>query len=173
MEQTPISGDQPADNTAAPAETTAEPNPLEVLQQEKKAIEDKLLRLLAETENFKRRKNEDLQRQIKLKEEDILQQFLPVLDNLEKAIADMPQDESYQGLRAGIQLTEKLFRSVLEKFGITRVQCLGEPFDPNFHQAIGHQPKEGAASGTVINEVMAGYRRKDVSVRPALVIVAA
>ena len=145
---------------------------IEQLKQEKKAAEDKLLRLLAETENFKRRKNEDVLRQMQKQEQDMLLQFLPVIDSLEKALADMPGDEAYKGLREGVTLTEKMFRGLLEKYGVSRIVTAGQSFDPALHQAIGQQAKDGAASGSILTEVMPGYKRKDAAIRPALVIVA-
>ena len=145
---------------------------IEKLQQEKKALEDKHMRHLAETENFKRRKAEDFQRQVKLKEEEILMQFLPVVDSFEKALVDMPASDEFKGLKEGILLTERMFRQILEKFDIKRIKSVGEVFDPNVHQAIGQEQREGVASGIILTEVMPGYVRGAVPIRPSLVIVA-
>ncbi len=142
------------------------------LQAENAQIKDKWLRMLAEHENFKRRKSEELPQLLERREENLLLQFLPVLDNLEKARQQLPDASDLQAFKSGLELTEKLFRQALEKFDVYRIDSLGTAFDPSKHQAIAQESRAGVQEGTVIQEVTPGYRRGQRALRAALVIVA-
>jgi molecular chaperone GrpE len=100
---------------------------------------------------------------------DILKKILPVLDDLERALQNRPADEAWVG---GIELIARKFQSVLEAEGVTRIEAQGQPFDPNFHEAISHEPNDEVESGHVIAVVQNGYMLGERILRPALVRVA-
>ena len=100
---------------------------------------------------------------------DILQKVLPVLDDLERALQNRPADEAWA---SGIELIARKFQSVLESEGVKRIEAEGQPFDPNFHEAISHEPNEDVPSEHVIAIVRNGYVIGERVIRPALVRVA-
>lgn len=100
---------------------------------------------------------------------DLIQKFLPVLDDLELALQNRPADDAWAG---GIELIARKFQSILEAEGVKRIEAEGQPFDPNFHEAISHEPNGDVPSGHVIAVVRNGYVLGERVVRPALVRVA-
>jgi molecular chaperone GrpE len=100
---------------------------------------------------------------------DILQKILPVLDDLERALQNRPADDAWAG---GIELIARKFQSVLESEGVKSIDAQGKPFDPNFHEAISHEPNGDVPSEHVIAVVRNGYTIGDRVIRPALVRVA-
>jgi molecular chaperone GrpE len=102
--------------------------------------------------------------------------MLTVKDNLERALAAFPEelrtDEKVKALIAGIEATGRELDNVFQRNGITRIEALGQPLDPNKHQAMIEVPSDEAEPGTIVQEMQAGYMIKDRLLRPALVGVA-
>jgi len=132
---------------------------------------DNYLRSQAEMENMKKRFQKDKQELIKYGNEALTKQLLPVADNLEKALDHSKDEKSLEALREGVDLTLKGLLDVLEKAGVEVVKSVGEPFDPNFHEAVSEQADESAAPGTVVKELQKGYLLNQRLIRPAMVIV--
>jgi len=132
---------------------------------------DNYLRSQAEMENMKKRFQKDKQELIKYGNETLTKQLLPVADNLEKALDHSKDEKSLEALREGVDLTLKGLLDVLEKAGVEVVKSVGEPFDPNFHEAVSEQADESAAPGTVVKELQKGYLLNQRLIRPAMVIV--
>jgi molecular chaperone GrpE len=132
---------------------------------------DNYLRSQAEMENMKKRFQKDKQELIKYGNETLTKQLLPVADNLEKALDHSKDEKSLEALREGVDLTLKGLLGVLEKAGVEVVKSVGEPFDPNFHEAVSEQADESAAPGTVVKELQKGYLLNQRLIRPAMVIV--
>lgn len=132
---------------------------------------DNYLRSQAEMENMKKRFQKDKQDLIKYGNETLTKQLLPVADNLEKALDHSKDEKSLEALREGVDLTLKGLLDVLEKAGVEVVKSVGEPFDPNFHEAVSEQEVENAAPGTVVRELQKGYLLNQRLIRPAMVIV--
>lgn len=174
---------KPEEATETPAEATESPErgnqpqvEIEALiqrleQAESQAAEhlDDLQRERAEFVNYKNRlaRNQEDDR-VRMKG-DILKKILPVLDDLERALANRPADEAWAG---GIELIARKFQSILELEGVTRIEAEGQPFDPNFHEAISHEPSDAVESGHVIAVAQNGYMLGERVIRPALVRVA-
>ena len=156
-----------APETAA-KETPAE-DPAEALRGELAAEKDRNMRLLADFDNFRRRvtreKNETYQRAT----EAAIAEFLPVLDNFDRAIAQAPA--AGDPFADGMRMVYGQFSDVLAKAGLTPIASMGEPFNPAIHEAIAYQPSPDAPEGHVIYEAKRGYRMGDRVVRPASVIV--
>jgi molecular chaperone GrpE len=120
--------------------------------------------------NYKSRVQRDQESMKSVMKSDIIKKFLPVLDDLERALQNRPSDSgSWIG---GIELIHKKLQSILESEGVTRIEAEGQLFDPNFHEAISHEPNETVESGHVIAVVQSGYMLGDHVIRPALVRVA-
>lgn len=171
-------GDGPAAGEVAPADKTAE---LEAkvagLEKEKKENWDRYLRAAADLENLRKRQKreaEDAKFEAKSK---VLKEMLPVVDNLERAIehaASQAGDEVAGNAKAiieGVQLVLRQFTTAFERLDVTPVEAMGQPFDPNLHEAISQQESDQPA-GTVVQVLQRGYKSGDRLLRPALVVVA-
>ncbi len=133
------------------------------------AEKEKYLRLCAEYDNFRKRsqkERESLYADIKA---DTLLKFLPVYDNLERALATPTADEAY---RKGVEMTMVQFNQTLEKLGITEIEALGKPFDPNVHNAVMHVEDESFGENEVVEVFQKGFRLNDKVIRFAMVKVA-
>jgi molecular chaperone GrpE len=135
-----------------------------------KDTHDRLLRTAAEFDNFRKRavkEKEDVQR---FGIERLLKDFLPVMDNLERALDHAEQHDSRQVIE-GVRLVQKLFENTLAKHGVVAFSALGKPFDPGLHEALMQQDSDEPA-GTVVSEMARGYKLNERLVRPAAVVVA-
>ena len=134
---------------------------------------DRALRAQAELENVRRRMARDVENAHKFALERFVSDLLPVKDSLELGLAaSAEKGASAAGIAEGIELTLRMFMQAMEKFGVKAVDPAGEPFDPQFHQAITMQESATAESGTVLTVVQKGYLLNERLVRPAMVIVA-
>jgi len=139
------------------------------LKEKLQETQDRLLRAAAEFENVRRRMARDREDLLKSANERLLKDFLPVVDNLERALAT-PGEEG--PLREGVKLVLKLFADTLERNGVKAVSALGQPFDPNLHEAIGQQESAEVPENHVMTEYAKGYLLNDRLVRAATVVVA-
>jgi molecular chaperone GrpE len=137
------------------------------------AAEERYVRLYAEFENYKKRtgrENEDFRRYAN---EAVLKELLPVLDNLERAVAHTREaEQGIEKLLEGVELIVKQFGEVLAKFGVSPIPALGKPFDPAVHQAVSQQETADAPEGSVLSELQRGYFYRERVLRPAMVVVA-
>jgi molecular chaperone GrpE len=130
---------------------------------------DSWLRSQAEFQNYRKRLERDHEMMYLSMKGDILKKVLPVLDDLERALQNRAADDSWAN---GIELVVRKFQSILDSEGLKKIDALGKEFDPNFHEAISHEPANGAQSGYVIGVVQNGYMLGERVIRPALVRVA-
>ncbi|MBP1712332.1 MAG: Protein grpE [Deltaproteobacteria bacterium] len=131
---------------------------------------DKWIRLQAEFENYKKRIQREKSDQMKFGNEALLRAFLPVLDNLERAIGHGKETREAAPLLAGVEITLKQFLNTLEQFGVKPILAVGEVFDPEKHEAIS-QMESDLESNRVVSEVQKGYVFHERLLRPAKVIV--
>jgi len=130
------------------------------------------LRARAEQENLKRRHTAELEKAHKFALDGFVRELLQVRDSLELGYAAaMDQATDVDKLREGTELTLKLLRDVMDKFGVTTLDPLDQPFDPAFHQAISTQPRSDVPPNTVVAVVQKGYSLNGRLMRPALVLV--
>jgi molecular chaperone GrpE len=127
-------------------------------------------RAVAEFQNYRKRMERDREADRASMRGDIIKKFLPVLDDLERALKNRPSDSG--PWIGGIELIHKKLQSILEAEGLKRIEAEGQMFDPNFHEAISHEPADGVESGHVIAIVQNGYTLGERVIRPALVRVA-
>lgn len=133
---------------------------------------DKLLRANAEMDNLRRRTERDLENAHKYALERFAQELLAVRDSLEMGVAAAEQEEaSVEKIKEGTELTLRMLESAMDKFNIQAIDPLGEPFDPERHQAMSMVESPDKAPNTVINVMQKGYLLNDRLIRPAMVIV--
>ena len=145
---------------------------LEEAEQKANDYYDKLLRVSAEFENYKKRTAREMQEVVKYANEKLIKELLTVVDNLERAIdsASGHYDEN-DPLIQGVHLTLNETLKMLERHQVKPVTSLGEPFDPTFHQAMMQEEVEDRPPNTVVKELQKGYLIHDRLLRPALVAV--
>ena len=162
------------DETPDMPETTPEIDYAEELLARDKDIadlKDRLLRQAAETENTRRRLERDKADTAAYAMTGFARDLLAVADNLRRAVAALPA-EGFDGVRAGIEATERELTAIFGRHGIARVETEGQKLDPNRHQAMLEVEAEGVDPGSIVAELQAGYVIKDRLLRPALVSVA-
>ena len=135
---------------------------------------DRLLRVTADFDNYKKRATREKQDAIKFANESLLQKLVPVLDAFDMALAaaqTMPPD-AVQALQAGVTMVHQQLKNALTEAGLEEVSALGQPFDPNLHEAVSQQETADAPEGQVVQQLRKGYRFRERLLRPASVIVA-
>jgi molecular chaperone GrpE len=142
-----------------------------VKEAEAKAAEnlDGWQRSQAEFINYKNRVQRDRELDYASMKGDIIRKILPVLDDLERSLAHRPEGDSWAN---GMELIARKFQNILEAEGVKRIEATGQPFDPNFHEAISSEPSEEVESGHVIAVMQNGYMLGERVIRPAMVRVA-
>jgi molecular chaperone GrpE len=141
-----------------------------VEEQQPSEQDDRLLRLAADFENYKKRAARERQEYVALANERIVKELLPILDDLERALNAAEQHEEAQ-LEEGVRLVHRSLASLLQRNGVEEVATEGK-FDPHVHEALLAQPAEDREQGDVLDVIQKGYRLGDRIVRPARVIVA-
>ena len=139
------------------------------LEGEKAALNDKFLRLAAEYENFRRRSQKEKEALYGDIKADTVSKFLPVYDNLERALRQGTEDEAY---RKGVEMIMNQFSATLEKLGVTPIECLGEKFDPSLHNAVMHVDDEEQGENVIVDVFQDGFMIGDKVIRFAMVKVA-
>ena len=158
---------------AAPEPPAAGPSELELARQEAAANYDRLLRLQAEFENTKRRVAKEHADSLRYALTPLVTELAPIMDHLEKALehARSEPGESVAALVAGIEMVAKQMREAFGRFGVTRIEAVGKPFDPAQHEAIAVVERDNVADNHVLEEFQAGYLLHDRVIRPARVSV--
>jgi molecular chaperone GrpE len=139
-------------------------------EEEQEVVDDRLLRLAADFENYKKRAARERQEYIALANERLLKELLPVLDDLERALSAAEEHEEAQ-LEDGVRLVHRSLASLLERHGVNEIPTGGK-FDPHVHEALLAQPAEDKEQGDVVDVIQKGYTIGGRVVRPARVIVA-
>jgi molecular chaperone GrpE len=142
------------------------------LEEEKQELQDKLLRLAADFDNYRKRMIRERETSFKYAEESVLRELLPSIDNLERALAHQNGTDDVKSMRDGVDLTLKGLLSATAKFGLTPIASVGQPFDPNFHEALVMEESAEVPPQSVIREFEKGYFYKDRLLRAAKVVVA-
>ena len=144
-----------------------------LLAQRVKELEDAILRSQAELINYKKRKDEETARILKYAETEILEGFLPILDNFERAISmdDNNFGDETSKFLEGFRMVYKQTKNLLEKFEVKEIECLGKEFDPSYAQAVVVEKDETKDSGVVLEVLQKGYMYKDRVLRIAMVKV--
>jgi molecular chaperone GrpE len=174
------SGDDMADNEApatpeAPADGNQEAGTADLVAELQARVDenwDKYVRAVAELENVRKRASRDVENAHKFALERFATDLLAVSDSLEMALA-ADEDASVESFRQGTEATLKLLSTIMQRFGVEELDPLGEPFDPNLHEAMTMQPSDTAEPGSVLTVFQKGYTLNGRLLRPARVVVAA
>ncbi len=134
-----------------------------------RSLEERILYMQADFENFKKMKIKERHDTIKFGNETLIKELLPVLDNLELALKHSESTEDYKGIHDGVKLILSEFIKVLEKAGIKSVEAIGQKFDPNFHEALFQEEHEEMEPDTVVSELQRGYLLNDRLLRASRV----
>jgi molecular chaperone GrpE len=146
---------------------------VEDLRRQVEEKQDRLLRALAEAENVKRRAQRERDEYVRYANESLLRDLIPVLDNFDRALTAARATGEAPGVVGGVELIQRELLKALERVGVTRYSALGQPFDPNRHEAIARVVSADAKPGTVVAEIAPGYALHNRVLRAALVSVAA
>jgi molecular chaperone GrpE len=145
---------------------------LAALTAELETTKEQALRVYAEAQNTRNRAEKDIEKAHKFGQEKLVSDLLPVVDNLERALATIDTENvDFGAVAEGIQLTLKSFVDTLRKHQVVAVDPQGEPFDPQLHQAMSMVPSPDAEPNTVVNVFQKGYTLHGRLVRPAMVVV--
>ena len=175
VEENTRSGETASQGEASAEETIEKlKNELEQVRKEAADEQDRLLRLSAEFENYKKRMNRQSDEFKKYANESLLKELLTVVDNLERAISSTNGDRSVERegcVVEGVEMTLNEILKILEKFNVRPVEAKGKPFDPTYHEAMMQEETDEYPENTVINEFQRGYMIHDRLLRPAMVVV--
>ncbi len=142
-------------------------------EQEAEENYDRLLRVSAEFENYKKRSSREMDEFRKFANQSLIKEMLSVVDNLELAINSTSDQKAIdKGLLQGLEMTHKEILKVFEKFSVNPIDAKGQAFDPAFHEAVMQEENDDVDNNTVINELQKGYLIHDRLLRPAMVVVA-
>ncbi|NKE69172.1 nucleotide exchange factor GrpE [Candidatus Manganitrophus noduliformans] len=144
-------------------------------EEEARQAQERFMRTLADFENYKKRAQRDQSDALKYANEKLIKELLPVIDNLERALAHSRETRDFDRMMEGVELIRKQLLSALGKFGVAPIESLNHPFDPSLHQSIGQiEVEEGsdAEENQVIGETQKGYHLNDRVLRPSLVMIA-
>ena len=159
--------------TASGAET-AEDEQNSAAQAEIEALNDRLKRTLAEFENFRKRSEREKAQMFDLGAKSVLEKFLPVIDNFERSVAQVPESED-SGIKAYAEGMDMIYRQLLKNLkeaGVEAIDAKGKPFDTAYHNAVMHEDKEALGENVVSEELQKGYLYKDSVLRHSMVKVA-
>jgi molecular chaperone GrpE len=169
------SADTPRENASAD-EAAGEPSvgqadPLAELTVEKNALQDRLLRLAAEFDNYRKRIDRDRRDQADAAVASAVEDLLPIVDSLERAL-EAPAGEDADSYREGVELIHRQMLDLLRRRGVTPIESVGADFDPQLHQAVAHEASPEHREGEIMEEFRRGYKLGDRLLRPAMVKVA-
>ena len=152
------------------AEENVGPNTLPEAQENIAELNERIVRLTADFDNFRKRAQRDKDEARQFANQGLLERLLPILDDFEMALTAVKDADS--SVRDGVQMILDQLLSVLKESGVEPVDALGQPFDPNLHEALSQEETTEAEEGTVVQQVQCGYKLNDRLVRPARVVVA-
>ena len=135
-------------------------------------LEDKVKRQLAEFENFRNRTEKEKSRMYEFGARDVIEKMLPVVDNFERGLAAIPEEEKGGPVASGMEMIYKQMMTTLEGLGVTPIDALNKPFDPDYHNAVMHVEDEEIEESTVVEEFQKGYIYKEHVIRYSMVKVA-
>ncbi len=160
-----------AQDASAPQEDAAESSLLDELRSQLDEQQQRLLRLQADYDNFRRRTRQEKEDFAKYASSEVVEKLLPVLDNFDRALAAGRSGNDYEALIKGVDMIYRQFKQVLEQVGLSEMNAVGQPFNPEYHNAVMKVEDEEHEEGIVLEELQKGYMFKDKVLRPAMVKV--
>lgn len=189
MEQEPVLEEQELDQDIEIEEVTEEQEEAADTADEKKGffkkkekkdkkdeqiaeLTDKVKRQLAEFENFRNRTEKEKSQMYEIGSRAVLEKILPIVDNFERGIQSIPEEEKEGPVASGMEMIYKQLMNALNDLGVTPIEAVGQEFDPNFHNAVQHVENEEVGENIIVTEYQKGYQYKDSVLRYSMVIVA-
>jgi molecular chaperone GrpE len=133
------------------------------------ALEDKVKRQMAEFDNFRKRTAKEKEQMFSMGEKNVIEKMLPVVDNFERGLAAVPENEKDSAIVSGMEMVYKQLMKQLEDLGVKPIEAVGKEFDPNFHNAVMQVESDEFETGIVAQEFQKGYTYHDVVVRHSMV----
>lgn len=143
----------------------------EAMQAKIDELEDRVKRQMAEFENFRKRTDKEKAMMFETGAKSVIEKILPVVDNFERGLATIPEDDENSAFANGMKMIYKQMMDELEKLGVKPIEAVGQEFDPNFHNAVMQMESEEYESGVVAQEMLKGYMYHDTVVRHSMVAV--
>lgn len=187
-EETLVQEETAEKNTEEPVEENVEDMPEDKKTEEKKEkkkskkkdkkdekieeLNDRLLRNMAEFENFRNRSEKEKAAKFDMGAKSVVEKILPIVDNFERGLAAVPEEEKDNAFVKGMEAVYKQFTTVLEEIGVVPIEAVGKEFDPNLHNAVMHEEDETKEANIISEEFQKGYMYKDSVVRHSMVKVA-
>lgn len=175
--ESPSRSEPDADGPPAEDAEPSERDPMAALTEQLDKKQSQLLRVAADFDNYKKRSRRDAQEAAFRARNELLQELLPLLDNMELALSHAEEDTDGEtdakSLREGVEMVLRQFQTTLEKHEVKAFDSLGKPFDPNFHEALQQRETDEYPPGVIMEEFRRGYLMGDRLIRPAMVVVAA
>ena len=135
------------------------------------SLEDRVKRQMAEFDNFRKRTDKEKQQMFSMGERNVIEKMLPIVDNFERGLAAVPEEEKTSALASGMEMVYRQLVKQLEDLGVTPIEAVGQEFDPNLHNAVMQVESEEYPSGTVAQELQKGYKYHDAVIRYSMVAV--
>ena len=132
-------------------------------------LEDRVKRQMAEFENFRKRTEKEKQTMFSMGERNVIEKMLPIVDNFERGLAAVPENEKDTALASGMEMVYRQLVKQLEDLGVTPIEAVGQEFDPSFHNAVMQVESDEYPSGTVAQEFQKGYKYHDAVIRYSMV----
>lgn len=173
----PTEAEQGQEETSAEGETIAEEEETKLLERiselenELSEMKNRYLRAQADLENFRRRTRKEKEEQAKYAGMALIKELLPALDNLERALDASRDGDSSDGLAKGVEMVNQQIFDILSQAGLKVIPAVGEPFNPEFHEAVMQVESDEFDSGIVVEELQKGYQMKDRVIRASMVKV--
>ena len=140
-------------------------------EEQAKELEDRLLRLAAEFDNYKKRMAKEFGYLVKNANENLILQLLGTLDNFQRALDSAKTSDDYESFHKGVELIHNHMKEILTKEGLKEIEALGKPFDPNFHEAVTQAESDEHDEGIIVDEISKGYMLNDRLLRASKVVV--
>lgn len=166
--QEPTPAEIPEPDAETPEST---PPDSEALQAEVEKLRDAALRARAELDNYRKRTVREKEEAIRYANGSLLESLLPVLDNFELGLAAAKNAPEAASIVVGLEMVRRQLEDFGRQHGLEAINAVGQPFDPNLHEAVGHEPHAEVPDGVVISQMRCGYKLKDRLLRPATVVV--
>ncbi len=143
----------------------------EALKQKVDELEDKVRRQMAEFDNFRKRTDKEKTMMFETGARSIIEKILPVVDNFERGLSTIPEEEKGSGFAEGMQMIYKQLMTELDSLGVKPIEAIGQEFNPDYHNAVMQVESEEYESGIIAQELLKGYMYRDTVVRHSMVAV--
>jgi molecular chaperone GrpE len=162
-------GESEEPGAEAQAEEKAPEGKNKAMQDKVAALEDKVKRQMAEFDNFRKRTAKEKEQMFSMGERNVIEKMLPVVDNFERGLAAVPEEEKESPLASGMEMIYKQLFKQLEDLGVKPIEAVGKEFDPNYHNAVMQVESDEYESGVVAQEFLKGYTYHDTVIRHSMV----